>query len=437
MIHFSCPRCAKHLKAENHLVQRKTRCPACQSVILVPKSIGQLVETDQPVEVTEEYLPAPQGISLPVQDGYDHYPAVPASQTLPDLYSSDLRQRRTKTGLFFLSLMIVFLAIGVPVLILAIKSAPAAKPTALAQDPDRSPEPGTKPQPVPEPPKEQKKPSEPPPLKKDDPFDKIPVEPKPLFPDQPKLPDWERHGLELPDNKATPSKPAVMPKPEPPFPVPGERLRRIKVGYETRKINGFLVLLSTQAITEGEKVNGRPFRFLADEFAGLGKAIPAKILPKLRRVTFQIDWDNEDPDSPRTVTRYRPAAGVVEVLSLNKMSQYKQRLVNNPRLLLLHDLAYVHHRTLRNGFANPEVRAVYEQAMARKLYHQVQDERGVVGPAFAAVSPTEYFAELSCAYLDRGRCFPFTRDELKAHDPTGYELMEAAWGKVAPRDTGG
>ncbi len=431
MIHFSCPRCAKHLKAENHLVQRKTRCPACQSVILVPKSIGQLVETDQPVEVTEEYMPTPATAWLPAQGEIDRYPAVPAGQSLPGLYSPDFRQRRTRTALFLLSLMIVFLAVGVPVLILAIKSAPVAKPAPLAPGPDRTPEPELKPRPAPEPPEEPKKPSEPPLPKGEDPLDKLPVPGDGWVPPL-KVPNWDRPGLQLPEPKLPAPKAAPAPMPEKPVLIPGEHRDRIKVGYETRRINGFRVLLSTQAVSEGEKVNGRPFQFLANEFAGLAKVVPAEPLQKLRLVTIQIDWDNVDPAAPLTVTRYRPAQGLIEVLSLKKMVRYKQLLADNPRLLLLHDLAYVRHGTLKNSFNNADVKAAYEQAMARRLYQQVEHELGATGPAYAAVNYIEYFAELSCAYLNKGRCFPFTRDELKTHDPTGYELMEAAWGKVAP-----
>ena len=65
--------------------------------------------------------------------------------------------------------------------------------------------------------------------------------------------------------------------------------------------------------------------------------------------------------------------------------------------------------------------------MDRRLYDQVQTDRGGLERAYAATNPAEYFAELTCAYLDRCHYFPFTREDLKDHDPTGYRLMETVW----------
>ena len=40
----------------------------------------------------------------------------------------------------------------------------------------------------------------------------------------------------------------------------------------------------------------------------------------------------------------------------------------------------------------------------------------------------EFFAELTCAYLDRLNYFPATREDLEKHDPTTYKLMQKVWG---------
>jgi hypothetical protein len=42
-------------------------------------------------------------------------------------------------------------------------------------------------------------------------------------------------------------------------------------------------------------------------------------------------------------------------------------------------------------------------------------------------SPQEYFAESTEAFFSRNDFFPFTRDELKKHDPEMYELLERLW----------
>ena len=39
----------------------------------------------------------------------------------------------------------------------------------------------------------------------------------------------------------------------------------------------------------------------------------------------------------------------------------------------------------------------------------------------------EYFAETTEAFFSRNDFFPFTRDELKKHDPDMFALLETLW----------
>jgi hypothetical protein len=229
--------------------------------------------------------------------------------------------------------------------------------------------------------------------------------------------------------------------------VPGKLLKEIVPGYETRDINGFKVLLSTQAIKEGAKDGGRAFKALTTEFDGLVEVLPPKVLEILRRVWVWIEWDNIDRLNPNALAKYYGGrirvlngsehplkSNAVEVLSLKKLTIEKSLSVERTRLVLLHYLAYaVHHLLLPEGFKNPGVIFAYNQAMERRLYKDVRDSRGgkrSAPPANAA----EYFAELTCAYLDRCQYFPFNREELKDYDPTGYRLMEGVWASPGQKD---
>lgn len=229
---------------------------------------------------------------------------------------------------------------------------------------------------------------------------------------------------------------------EPPTPVPGTLLREVVVGYETRKLNGFTMLLSTQAIREGEKQRGKPFQALVSEFDGLVQVLPASTLKPLQQVLIWIEWDNIDPSNPRVLAKYYGGriwrldgsahplkSNAIEVLSLKRLAHQKSLSVERPELVLLHELAHaVHHVVL--DFENPHVIFAYNQAMDRRLYDRVQTEHGGVAKAYAATNEAEYFAELTCAYLDRCHYYPFTREDLRDHDPTGYRLMEAVWGNA-------
>ena len=43
-------------------------------------------------------------------------------------------------------------------------------------------------------------------------------------------------------------------------------------------------------------------------------------------------------------------------------------------------------------------------------------------------NPMEYFAESTEAFFSRNDFFPFTRDELKQHDPEMEQLLVKLWG---------
>lgn len=94
--------------------------------------------------------------------------------------------------------------------------------------------------------------------------------------------------------------------------------------------------------------------------------------------------------------------------------------------MMLHELSHAYHLRVL-GADNADIKRAYEAAKAAGLYANVQRVGGSVGPAYALTNEKEYFAEITEAYFSRNDFFPFTRDELRAYDPAGYALVEAAW----------
>jgi Mlc titration factor MtfA (ptsG expression regulator) len=99
----------------------------------------------------------------------------------------------------------------------------------------------------------------------------------------------------------------------------------------------------------------------------------------------------------------------------------------------LHELAHAYHdRFLPQGFANPEVKAACEKARAGGKYDRVERWHGNGKPntferAYAMTNPQEFFAENTEAFFSRNDYFPFTREELKRHDPDTFKLLEKLW----------
>ncbi len=97
-------------------------------------------------------------------------------------------------------------------------------------------------------------------------------------------------------------------------------------------------------------------------------------------------------------------------------------------MMALHELAHAYHDRVL-GFENAEIEAVYRRAVESKSYEAIKRSNGNTERAYALTNAKEYFAETSEAFFGRNDFFPFTRDELRRHDPEMYRLLERIWGK--------
>jgi predicted Zn finger-like uncharacterized protein len=401
MIHFSCPNCRAGLKIAEDKIGRRLRCPTCGKTFEAPEPVPSATPA------ATDYVP------------FDTWEATPTER---------------KTGFLFLTLGILLAcAFLIMIVVVARNNSPvvarsrdaAAPPTTVQQERYPPEEPSTAPvcRSVPR---------------------------KPTTPiNQPRETDTGQPAqLNRPAERTEPPQSLKSPPTSPEtekIDVPGTLLKELVPGYETRRIQGFTMLLSTQAIKEAKKQRGKPFEALLVEFDGLIEVLPQNALDALRRVLIWIEWDNIDRSNPNVLAKYyggaiwmrdpsehRLKSNAVELLSLKKLAEEKNLSLDRTRLVLLHELAHaVHH--LLVGFDNRDVNFAYKQAMDRRLYDKVQTDRGGLERAYAATNSREYFAELTCSYLDRCHYFPFTRDDLKDHDPTGYRVMEGIWGKTSRR----
>jgi hypothetical protein len=249
-------------------------------------------------------------------------------------------------------------------------------------------------------------------------------------------------GTARPDDK-----PAKPPKKPP---------REIKVpGYTSKQLEGFTVLISdeTKSHLEDEEFERKPLDVLQLELIGISRVMQPRMLKALQTIAIFVEWD--DPESkPKDggggviVARYwyDPGRGMgmamggrnplkannIEILNMKHLTGKWQPGKSSEQIILLHEMCHAVHSQLL-GSDNPLIKAAYNQAMERHLYDNVKHESGRSARAYAATNDHEYFAELCCAYLDRCSWYPFTREELKEHDPVGYELMQKVWTVKDPR----
>ncbi len=223
-------------------------------------------------------------------------------------------------------------------------------------------------------------------------------------------------------------------------------------GYRRQMIQGFTLLVNNDVYknNKDQKWKRAPIDVLDLELGTIVNKLPNAYVKKLQRILIWIEWaDTSDPDLSRgVVAKYYGVGGNlaqwslgknknplkannIEVINMQSLTREHQPGIRFERCVLLHELAHaVQHQTPTIGTNNARIKAAYRQAMSRGLYDQAKDVYGRIRkPTYASKNEREYFAELSCAYLDKLHYYPFSADDLKEHDSVGYKLMEDIWGK--------
>jgi hypothetical protein len=212
-------------------------------------------------------------------------------------------------------------------------------------------------------------------------------------------------------------------------------------GYQRQEIEGFTTFVNDKVLQQPRDAWGRqPIRVLEMELSDLRRILVPRIVSVLQEVPVWVEWDESDKLSPGAIARYYggPAEGLlklggdprkancVEVLTLRRLGESRHPGTALQQVILLHEMAHaVHHRLL--GWDNPELDATFKQAVERKLYDEVNDRFGRRGKAYARTNAAEYFAEISCAFLDSCNYYPFNYGQLQAHDPAGFAFVERVW----------
>ncbi|MCL4180393.1 MAG: hypothetical protein KJ072_21935 [Verrucomicrobia bacterium] len=211
-------------------------------------------------------------------------------------------------------------------------------------------------------------------------------------------------------------------------------------GRETREKLGWKVHINQALLGADRAKTERALELLEKQLQEIVRVVSTNAVVELKKVPLYFS-----PEYPGVKPRaeFHPGAGWlrengrdpamakgVEFTDIRNFEREMNRMPN----FVLHELAHAYHdRVLPQGFANPEIKAAYEKARASGKYDRVEQWHGngkpnTFGRAYAITNPQEYFAETSEALFSRNDFFPFTRDELKQHDPEMFALLEKLWG---------
>ncbi|CAN5902604.1 hypothetical protein BH11VER1_BH11VER1_12070 [soil metagenome] len=207
--------------------------------------------------------------------------------------------------------------------------------------------------------------------------------------------------------------------------------------HDERTIAGWTVHVNVKLIREEAAHLEKALPLLQAQLEEIIRLIPAKAVTEMQKVPL---WINPEYPNKRAAAEYHPGADWlrdngrdpvmakgVEFTNVRVFEAETRRMPN----FALHELAHAYHDRFL-GFENVEIEAAFQKAKATGKYDQVlrQDSEGRrrLDKAYAMTNAKEYFAECSEAFFARNDFFPFTREELKQHDPEIFALLEKLWG---------
>ena len=203
--------------------------------------------------------------------------------------------------------------------------------------------------------------------------------------------------------------------------------------YETRKVEGWTVLVNKAFLDDRPELAGATLKWLGNQLELVAHKVPAGSLAKLRAVRIWVE--EREPHHPCMAYHPDPAwllghgmnpekAGCVEIADARNFLNWTRK----QPWMVLHELAHAyHHQSLEGGFGNPKVEAAYRRAVGQKRYDSVLHHDGKEVRAYAAENPMEYFAESSEAFFGANDFYPFVRAELRRHDPEMDSLLKTLW----------
>ena len=218
-----------------------------------------------------------------------------------------------------------------------------------------------------------------------------------------------------------------LPAGEPPTNAsPATRVFDPTSAYREQDIEGWHVLVNEKLLVETNLCE-QSLKLLAAQLYQIVRVVPTEPLAKLRQIPIWVE--RSSPQFPCMC--YHESRDWLSTHGVNPEKTGAVELANPEAFLawtrdqpwmVLHELAHGYHQR----FLGPDhtgIRRCYEQAKAGKSYESVLRINGKRDRHYALNNEKEYFAEATEAFFGTNDFYPFTRAELKEHDPEMFKLL--------------
>ncbi len=212
----------------------------------------------------------------------------------------------------------------------------------------------------------------------------------------------------------------------------------IATAYDSREIAGFPIKIHRDFIAQNPALLDRVLLQLHADLDEIAHLVPEPAAQALRSVTVWVELQGSRELghgghglcchwSPGWLAEHHIVPEKVGGIELVNPDDYLTWRRDQP-YMLFHEFAHAYH--WRIGTHDDEIEKTYDAGMEKHLYDAVPRNSLPLGQrtkAYAATNDHEYFAELSEAYFAVNDFYPYTRAQLRAHDPEGFALIERLW----------
>ncbi len=209
--------------------------------------------------------------------------------------------------------------------------------------------------------------------------------------------------------------------------------------YATRTIKGWTVHVNRVLLATEPKLTAKAMEILAKQLDEIVNVVPKAAVLNLQKVPLYF---NPEYRGVPPLAVYHPGAdwlrkngrdpAMAKSVEYNNVRIFEAEANRMPNVTL-HELAHAYHdQFVPKGFDNPVIQAAFTRAKESATYDKVERRNGNGRPntfekAYAMTNPMEYFAESTEAYFTGNDFFPFTKEQLKKHDPDVMEVLAKFW----------
>ena len=198
--------------------------------------------------------------------------------------------------------------------------------------------------------------------------------------------------------------------------------------YSLKEFNSWQIYLEKTDHSKNSTIQ-KAYIQLQRDLTSIEQLFPQKILKEFKKVNIWISYNTQAGaayhPSEQWLKNNNRNPKMAKSIEIQNATHYVEWLKHQP-MIILHELSHAYHHQVL-GFNHEGIKKAFENAKQQGIYESVEHVSGKKQKAYAMSNDKEYFSELTEAFFGKNDFFPFTKGELKNHDPTGYKIMKKIW----------